>query len=194
MLRLTELKITNKEPLHISFCGGVKKGTYNPNDGSYEIETRKDKMGFISPIDNGTFLIHDEETINQIMSYFFRKCDRDKSPQSLWETNEGVGYKFLLKDYESVDEDYFDGIINTLFKMMKEENNINKEYVYNIEVAYPNSWEVKYDEYKTYQIINTVDGECWWFGKEPEDTYEKALKLKRQFEKENREKFRIRSN
>lgn len=165
MLRLKELKITNKEPLHVSFCGGVKKGTYNLNDGSCEIEIRKDRMGFISPIKDGTFLIYDEEIIKQIMSYFFRKCDRDKSPQSLWETKDGVEYKSLLKDYESVDEDYFDDIIDVLFKMMKKENNINKEYVYNIEVAYPNNWEVKYDEYKTYQIINTVDGECWWFGK-----------------------------
>lgn len=145
MLVLKELKITNEEPLHISFCGGVKDGTYNSKDGSCEIETRKDRMGFISPIDDGTFLIYDKETINQILSYFFINCDRDKSPQSLWETREGVGYKSLLKDYESIDENRFDNIIDDLFEMMNKENNLDKDYVYSIEVAYPDDWEVKYE-------------------------------------------------
>ena len=144
-MRLKEIKITNKEPLHICFCGGVKDGTYNPNDGSYDVEPRKDRMGFVTPIDDGTFLIYDKETINQILSYFFINCDRDKSPQSLWETKEGVGYKSLLKDYEFIDEDHFDDIIDTLFKMMEKENNLNKEYVYSIEVAYPDDWYVRYE-------------------------------------------------
>lgn len=144
-MKLKELKITNKEPLHICFCGGVKDGTYNSNDGSCEIETRKDRMGFISPIDDGTFLIYDKETIDRILEYFFENCDRDKSPQSLWETQEGVGYKSLLKDYESIDEGLFDNIIDVLFEMMKKESKLNKKYIYSIEVAYPDSWDVKYE-------------------------------------------------
>ena len=149
MLRLKELKITNKEPLHISFYGSIKKGTYNPYNGACEIEPRKDKgeidgLSFLCPIDEGTFLIYDKKIIFQIMSYFFENCDENLSPQSLWETAKGCKYKSLLKDIEYKDEKYFDNIANCLFKMMKKENNLDKEYIYSIEVAYPEEWKVKY--------------------------------------------------
>lgn len=156
MLRLIKLNITSNEPLYVSFLGKVKEETYNEITGDCEINKRESSNGILEPIKNGEFLIQNKEDISQLLTYFFRNCDSDKSPQSLWETKRGIKYISLLKDYRATDKELFDDIIYNIFNIIKIENVIDINQISQIEISYPENWKVDYEKSKTHNLKNII--------------------------------------
>lgn len=148
MLKLKKLEITNNEPLCISFCGKLKKGIDILNKPPYDFANRKENICFQSPIEEMCFETKNKEKIDKILFYFFENCNEGKSPQSLWETSEGLGYKSLLLDYSDVQEKIFDNICNYLLHILNKDLEVEKQYVASIEVAYPDNWIVIYESSK----------------------------------------------
>jgi hypothetical protein len=145
MLILKKLNITDDKYLSISFSGRLKKETLVNGKYMYEFYDREKDLGIYSPLDKMTYKITDKKKIKKILSYFFEKCDQDTSPQSLWETMEGDQYSSLLKDYEIENTKDFDNICDELFKYLNKKCEIDKKFIASIEVAYPITWEVKYE-------------------------------------------------
>ena len=98
-----------------------------------------------SPLDKMTYEVTNKKKIKNILSYFFKKCDQDKSPQCLWETADGDIYESLLKDYEIENIEDFDIVCDELFKYLNEKCETDKKFIASIEVAYPNDWLVEYE-------------------------------------------------
>ncbi len=147
MLKLKKLEITNNEPLCISFYGKLKKGTDILNKPPYDFANRKEDIFCESPIEEMCFETKDKEKIDKILFYFFKNCDEGESPQSLWETSEGLGYQSLLIDYKD-DPEKFDSICDCLLAILSKNLEVERQYIASIEVAYPNNWNVVYERSK----------------------------------------------
>lgn len=145
MLILKKLDITNNNPLTITFLGKLKKETLIDGKYNYEFYTREEDRGMYSPLDKMTYEVTNKKKIKEILSYFFKKCDQDKSPQCLWETADGDIYESLLKDYEIENIEDFDIVCDELFKYLNEKCETDKKFIASIEVAYPNDWLVEYE-------------------------------------------------
>lgn len=148
MLKLKKLKITNDEPLCIYFLGKIKKKIEVKDKETYIFENREEDICIESPIEEMSFEVKDKEKIKNILFYFFENCDEGKSPQSLWETSEGLGYKSLLKDYSNENEKEFDNICDCLLDVLDEKLKIERIFISSIEVAYPDNWDVVYETHK----------------------------------------------
>ncbi|WP_019139354.1 hypothetical protein [Peptoniphilus timonensis] len=147
MLKLKKLEITNDEPLCISFYGKLKKETDILNKPPYDFANRKENICCESPIEEMCFETKNEEKIDKIMFYFFENCDEGKSPQSLWETSKGLGYKSLLLDYKD-EQEKFDDICDCLLAILNKNLEVERQYIASIEVAYPDNWHVVYESSK----------------------------------------------
>lgn len=145
MLILKKLNITNDKPLKIIFSGKLKKETLINGSYTYEFYDREKEVWIQAPLDGMVYKVTNKKKIKEILSYFFEKCDQDKSPQSLWETMEGDQYSSLLKDYEIENTKDFDIVCDELFKYLNEKREIDRKFIANIEVAYPKTWLVEYE-------------------------------------------------
>lgn len=145
MLILKKLDITNDKPLSITFLGKLKKETLIDEKYTYEFYDREKDHCMYSPLDKMTYHVTDKKKIKEILSYFFKKCDQDKSPQCLWETADGDIYESLLKDYEIENAEDFDNVCDKLLDWLNEKYKTDKKYIANIEVAYPINWLVEYE-------------------------------------------------
>lgn len=145
MLILKKLNITDDKYLSISFSGRLKKETLVNGKHMYEFYDREKDLGIYSPLDKMTYYITDKNKIKKILSYFFEKCDQDKSPQCLWETKDGDIYMSLLKDYEVENTKEFDIVCDELFKYLNKKCETDKKFIASIEVAYPIKWKVEYE-------------------------------------------------
>lgn len=145
MLILKKLDITNNNPLTITFLGKLKKETLIDGKYNYEFYTREKNVCMQCPIDEMTYYITDKNKIKKILSYFFKKCDQHKSPQSLWETTDGDKYQSLLKDYEIENIKDFDIVCDELLEYLNEKYETDKKYIASVEIAYPKTWLVEYE-------------------------------------------------
>lgn len=145
MLILKKLNITDDKPLTITFLGKLKKETLVDGNYMYEFYDRDKDHCMYSPLDKMTYHVTNKKKIKEILSYFFKKCDQHKSPQSLWETVDGDKYQSLLKDYEIENIKDFDIVCDELFKYLNEKREIDRKFIANIEVAYPKTWLVEYE-------------------------------------------------
>lgn len=147
MLKLKKLKITNDEPLCIYFLGKIKKKIEVKDKETYIFANREEDICIESLIEEMSFEVKDKEKIKNILFYFFENCDEHKSPQSLWETSEGLGYQSLLIDYKDNPEK-FDRICECLLAILNKNLEVERQYIASIEVAYPDNWNVVYEKFK----------------------------------------------
>ena len=148
MLKLKKLKITNDEPLCICFLGKIKKKIEMENEETYIFANREEDIYIESPIEEMSFKVKDKEKIKNILFYFFENCDEGESPQSLWETSNGLEYKSLLKDYSNENKKEFDNTCDYLLNILDEELKTERIFISDIEVAYPDNWIVTYENSK----------------------------------------------
>lgn len=145
MLRLSKLYITDDKPLYVSFIKTDKEiiGDYEKSAEGMSVRKKE-------------FLVQDKEIINQLLSYFFRNCDSDKSPQNLCEIKNDIKYKSLIKDYRPTDKELFCDIVENIFKIMKENNTIDINQISKIKISYPENWKVDYEKSKTHNLKNII--------------------------------------
>ena len=86
------------------------------------------------------YYIKDVDKIGKIMDYFINRCDRNKSPQSLFAV-QGLNYLTLVKDFsENSDFDIVrDKIVKYLDVSLPDKD---KRYIKAINVSYPDTWSV----------------------------------------------------
>lgn len=115
---LTGLQITDKNPLIINFYIGME-------------QIKED------------IKINDIGLITSILDYFFKNCDEDTSPQSLWSTANGVDYMTLILDYNNDKKEHFNKVLNFI-KELLDYKHIKEDEFTSICVSYPKDWTVNY--------------------------------------------------
>lgn len=115
---LTGLQITDKNPLIINFYIGTE------------------------PIKED-IKINDIGLITNVLDYFFKNCDEDTSPQSLWSTANGVDYMTLILDYNNDKKEHFAKVLNFI-KELLDCKHIKEDEFTSICVSYPKDWTVNY--------------------------------------------------
>lgn len=156
-LELKTIKITDDFPLYITFNG---KASYKlDTNGKLEIESLLNRN-----IENSTSLaisnvgfnpsLH-KNKILEILHFFFKACNASLSPQGLWSTDD-CNYRSLILDFDITETDFFEQVYLEMIKrcpeLTQEENFVVeipekdklKDFVSQIEVAYPETWTVEY--------------------------------------------------
>lgn len=101
---------------------------------------REESSIYQEPYNNMLFELKDQEKIGEIMDYFVKKCDEDKSPQSLFQSK-GIDYKTLMK-YFKADSD-FDEILDHMVDLLNISlSDEDRNYIACIDVSFPETWKV----------------------------------------------------
>lgn len=125
-MKLIGLKI-DENPLVVEFV-------WNPD------KKREESSIYQEPYNNMLFELKDQEKISEIMDYFVKKCDEDKSPQSLFQSK-GIDYKTLMKDFKE-DSD-FDEVLDYISKVLNVSlTSKDRSYIRGIDISYPETWKV----------------------------------------------------
>lgn len=86
------------------------------------------------------FELKDQEKIGEIMDYFVKKCDEDKSPQSLFQSK-GIDYKTLMKYFK--DDSDFDEVLDHMVDLLNISlSDEDRNYIACIDVSFPETWKV----------------------------------------------------
>lgn len=125
-MKLIGLKI-DENPLVVEFV-------WNPD------KKREESSIYQEPYNNMLFELKDQEKISEIMDYFVKKCDEDKSPQSLFQSK-GIDYKTLMKDFK--DDSDFDEVLDYISKVLNVFlTSKDRSYIRGIDISYPETWKV----------------------------------------------------
>lgn len=101
---------------------------------------REEDSCYQEPYNNLYFDIKDQDKISKIMDYFIRKCDTNKSPQSLFQIK-GVDYQTLIKDFKENSD--FDEVLDYVAKILVLFlTSKDRSYIKGINVSYPETWDV----------------------------------------------------
>ncbi len=125
-MKLIGLKI-DENPLVIEFVWSPDK-------------KREESSIYQEPYNNMLFELKDQEKIGEIMDYFVKKCDEDKSPQSLFQSK-GVDYKTLMKYFK--DDSDFDEVLDHMVDLLNISlSDEDRNYIACIDVSFPETWKV----------------------------------------------------
>lgn len=101
---------------------------------------REESSIYQEPYNNMLFELKDQEKIGEIMDYFVKKCDEDKSPQSLFQSK-GIDYKTLMKDFK--DDSDFDEVLDHMVDLLNISlSDEDRNYIACIDVSFPETWKV----------------------------------------------------
>lgn len=101
---------------------------------------KKESSIYQEPYNNMLFELKDQEKIGEIMDYFVKKCDEDKSPQSLFQSK-GIDYKTLMKDFK--DDSDFDEVLDHMVDLLNISlSDEDRNYIACIDVSFPETWKV----------------------------------------------------
>lgn len=101
---------------------------------------REESSIYQEPYNNMLFELKDQEKIGEIMDYFVKKCDEDKSPQSLFQSK-GIDYKTLMKDFK--DDSDFDEVLDHMVDLLNISlSDEDRNYIAYIDVSFPETWKV----------------------------------------------------
>lgn len=125
-MKLIRLKV-DENPLVVKFVWSPDK-------------KREESSIYQEPYNNMLFELKDQEKISEIMDYFVKKCDEDKSPQSLFQSK-GIDYKTLMKDFK--DDNDFDEVLDYISKVLNVSlTSKDRSYIRGIDISYPETWKV----------------------------------------------------
>lgn len=125
-MKLIGLKI-DKNPLVVEFVWSPDK-------------KREESSIYQEPYNNMLFELKDQEKIGEIMDYFVKKCDEDKSPQSLFQSK-GIDYKTLMKYFK--DDSDFDEVLDHMVDLLNISlSDEDRNYIACIDVSFPETWKV----------------------------------------------------
>ena len=114
---LTDLRISNKNPLMIDFYTNIE-------------------------VVGKSIKINDIGLITNILDYFFKNCDEHTSPQCLWSVND-IDYITLMLDYNNDKKEHFNKVLNHIKELLSYEHT-KKDKITSIWISYPKDWTVKY--------------------------------------------------
>lgn len=101
---------------------------------------REESSIYQEPYNNMLFELKDQEKIGEIMDYFVKKCDEDKSPQSLFQSK-GIDYKTLMKYFK--DDSDFDEVLDHMVDLLNISlSDEDRNYIACIDVSFPETWKV----------------------------------------------------
>ena len=101
---------------------------------------REESSIYQEPYNNMLFELKDQEKIGEIMNYFVKKCDEDKSPQSLFQSK-GIDYKTLMKYFK--DDSDFDEVLDHMVDLLNISlSDEDRNYIACIDVSFPETWKV----------------------------------------------------
>ena len=101
---------------------------------------REQSSIYQEPYNNMLFELKDQEKIGEIMDYFVKKCDEDKSPQSLFQSK-GIDYKTLMKYFK--DDSDFDEVLDHMVDLLNISlSDEDRNYIACIDVSFPETWKV----------------------------------------------------
>ena len=125
-MKLIGLKI-DENPLVVEFVWSPDK-------------KREESSIYQEPYNNMLFELKDQEKIGEIMDYFVKKCDEDKSPQSLFQSK-GIDYKTLMKYFK--DDSDFDEVLDHMVDLLNISlSDEDRDYIACIDVSFPETWKV----------------------------------------------------
>lgn len=125
-MKLIGLKI-DENPLVVEFVWSPDK-------------KREESSIYQEPYNNMLFELKDQEKIGEIMDYFVKKCDEDKSPQSLFQSK-GIDYKTLMKYFK--DDSDFDEVLDHMVDLLNISlSDEDRNYIACIDVSFPETWKV----------------------------------------------------
>lgn len=125
-MKLIRLKV-DENPLVVEFVWSPDK-------------KREESSIYQEPYNNMLFELKDQEKIGEIMDYFVKKCDEDKSPQSLFQSK-GIDYKTLMKYFK--DDSDFDEVLDHMVDLLNISlSDEDRNYIACIDVSFPETWKV----------------------------------------------------